>query len=227
MRRRALRPARRQPIAGTPASAAASRWSDAACLPERESASRSSSVGGVSTSSGSAGPPRPMATTTTRRSRARMRATWPATAVFPIRLPRPITASDGVSTGSNAGGSKRKSAPTYGSPSASAREAQSMPLARPEHRLVGEVDDEIRPRPRRACRRAARRSRRPPRSFSVPPTSSAPTTSYGSASERIPHDRRVVLAVDQREGARLTSSAPRPRSAPCTSRTSSCRSRTG
>ena len=35
-------PARRQPIVGTPASAAVSRWSDAACRPERESATRSS-----------------------------------------------------------------------------------------------------------------------------------------------------------------------------------------
>ena len=39
-------PQRRQPTVGTPASAAVSRWSDAAWRPARESASRSSTVGG-------------------------------------------------------------------------------------------------------------------------------------------------------------------------------------
>ena len=68
-------PARRQPIVGTPASAAVSRWSDAAWRPARESATRSSTLGGAVTSSGSAGPPRPIATTTTERSRAKSRAT--------------------------------------------------------------------------------------------------------------------------------------------------------
>ena len=118
-------PARRQPTVGTPASAAVSRWSDAACRPERESATSSASFGGVSISSGSAGPPRPIATTTTRRSRASNRATWPVTAVFPTRLPVPITAIDGSSNGWNVGGSKRKSAPTYGMPSARKRDASA------------------------------------------------------------------------------------------------------
>ena len=40
---------------------------------------------------GSAGPPRPIATTTTSRSRASKRATCPVTAVFPTRLPVPGT----------------------------------------------------------------------------------------------------------------------------------------
>ena len=53
------------------------------------------------------------------------------TAVFPTRLPVPITAIDGSSNGSNTGGSKRKSAPTYGSPAASAREAQRIRSAGP------------------------------------------------------------------------------------------------
>ena len=106
---------------------------------------RSSSVGAASITSGSAGPPRPIATTTTSRSRASRRARWPVTAVFPTRLPVPITASDGSANGSNAGGSKRKSAPTYGTPAASALDASAKPLARAEHRLVGQVDDDVRP----------------------------------------------------------------------------------
>src|SRR5579884_1922835 len=119
-------PARRQPIVGTPVSAASSRWSDAAWRPLRASATRSSTVGGVSTSSGSGGPPRPIATTTTRRSRASSRARCAVTAVFPTRFPVPITEIDGRSKGSSRGGSKRKSAPTYGSPAASARDAHSI-----------------------------------------------------------------------------------------------------
>ena len=41
-------PARRQPIVGTPASAAISRWSEAAWRPARDSATSSSTVGGIS-----------------------------------------------------------------------------------------------------------------------------------------------------------------------------------
>ena len=66
------------------------------------------------------------------------------TAVFPTRLPVPITASDGSANGSNAGGSKRKSAPTYGTPAASDSRRQREPLPRAEHRLVREVDDHLR-----------------------------------------------------------------------------------
>ena len=46
---------------------------------------------------------------------------WPATAVFPTRLPVPITASAGRENGSKRTGSKRKSAPAYGIPRASTR----------------------------------------------------------------------------------------------------------
>ena len=42
-------------------------------------------------------------------------------AVFPTRLPVPTIPIDGSGNGSSAGGSKRKSAPTYGSPAASTR----------------------------------------------------------------------------------------------------------
>ena len=77
------------------------------------------------TTSGSGGPPRPIATTTTRRSAASSRATWPVTAVLPTRLPVPTTAIDGSSNGASSGGSKRKSAPSYGRPSASTRLASA------------------------------------------------------------------------------------------------------
>ena len=71
-----------------------------------------STVGGTTTISGSAGPPRPIATTTTRRSARASRARRPVTAVFPTRFPVPTTATDGTSNGSTRGGSNRKSAPT-------------------------------------------------------------------------------------------------------------------
>ena len=51
--------------------------------------------------------------------------------------------SEGRSNGSSCGGSKRKSAPTYGSPSTSALRREAEALRRREHRLVGEVDDEV------------------------------------------------------------------------------------
>src|SRR3954447_3726954 len=62
-----------------------------------------------------------MATTTTSRSSASSRATCPVTAVLPTRLPVPTIDSDGSGNGASGGGSKRKSGPTYGSPSASTR----------------------------------------------------------------------------------------------------------
>ena len=60
----------------------------------------SSSVGAASTRLGSAGPPRPMHTITGSTPRSRMSvAQCPATAVFPVRLPVPITASFGPANG--------------------------------------------------------------------------------------------------------------------------------
>ena len=132
------------------------------------------------------------------RSRASTRATCPATAVFPTRFPRPITASEGVPTGSSGGGSKRKSAPRYGSPSASARESPEHPLPRPEHRLVGEVEHEI-------C--LDRVERVDERDAIVVVTAQLLRPAHEQRAddvvrerlERIPHYRRVVLAVDQDE----------------------------
>ena len=145
-----------------------------------------------------AGPPRPIATTITERSRWSSRARWPVTAVFPTRLPVPITAIDGSANASSCGGSKRKSAPTYGRPAASARETQRNRSAGPStgssdrstttsapakpvdqrHAVVGRLAqllgaaDEDHPDP------VVRKGR-----------------------ERVPHDRRVVLSVDQRDRA--------------------------
>ena len=59
-------PHRRQPTVATPTRAAVSRWSDAAWRPERESSTSASTVGGTVMTSGSGGPPLPIATTTTR-----------------------------------------------------------------------------------------------------------------------------------------------------------------
>ena len=67
-------PQRRQPTVGTPATSAVSRWSDAAWRPSRESSRSASTSGGTSTVSGSGGPPRPIATTTTRLDAASRRA---------------------------------------------------------------------------------------------------------------------------------------------------------
>ena len=117
-----------------------------------------------------------------RGGRARAtRATCPVTAVFPTRLPVPITAIEGVPIGSKRGGSSRKSAPSYGTPSASDTRREPEARGRPEHGLVGEVEHDVGgvlgDRLLERGARAARRSRSPPRSFSVPPTSTHATTS--------------------------------------------------
>ena len=104
-------------------------WSLAAWRPP---AARATSPAGVrsnvagSTTSGSVGPPRPMATMTGGRPASRsVRAIWAATAVLPVRLPVPITATDGfVATAGRGGGSRRKSAPWYGTPATSVRAAR-------------------------------------------------------------------------------------------------------
>ena len=104
-------PQRRVPTVTTPAVRASSRWSLAAWRPDRASASSASGerskVAG-STTSGSTGPPRPMATTTGRRPVAtRARASSAATAVFPVRLPVPMTAMDGFRARRGRGGTSK------------------------------------------------------------------------------------------------------------------------
>ena len=67
---------------------------------------------GRATDAGSAGPPRPIATTTTSCSSAQSRAAWPETPVLPTRFPVPTIPIEGSANGSSCGGSKRKSEPT-------------------------------------------------------------------------------------------------------------------
>ena len=134
------------------------------------------------------------------------------TAVFPTRLPVPITAIDGSSNGS----STRRVEAEVG---ADVREAggerprrPAKPLGRAEHRLVGEVDDDL-GRAEAVDERHAVVARRS-RSFSVPPTRIAPSHSYGSAASASRTTGAIVLPVDQRDGPRhrlaVTSRSIRP-----------------
>ena len=64
------------------------------------------------------------------------------------RLPDPLARPDhrerrDVHT-TAAGGSKRKSGPSYGTPSASDAAREREPFRRPEHRLVRQVEDQVR-----------------------------------------------------------------------------------
>ena len=61
-------------------------------------------------------------------------------AVFPVRLPVPITASVGTGSGGpSIGGSSRKSAPRYGRPRASVTRRELHPLPIAQDRFVGQV----------------------------------------------------------------------------------------
>ena len=156
--------------------------------------------------SGSGGPPRPIATTTSSRCGESSRARWPVTAVFPTRFPVPTTEIDGPSNGSNEGGSSRKSAPTYGTPRASTALASENRSFGPEHGLVGEIDHEVRPEPLdRILELALER-------HAVVLTSSEllSTTHEHRADdlvrkggECIADDGRIVLTVDDRESPQV------------------------
>src|SRR5512132_2553071 len=125
-----------------------------------------------------------MATTTTSRSRASRRATWPVTAVLPTRLPVPTIDSDGRENDASGGGSNRKSGPTYGSPSASTRLATRSRSRGPS---TGSSERSTTSSGSSSATAASSDSTTgtpyssPPRSFSLPPASQSPTTSYGSA----------------------------------------------
>ncbi len=84
-----------------------------------------------------------MATTTTRRSRASTRATWPVTAVLPTRFPVPITATDGVRDRLEA----RRVEPEVGSfvrhAEREGARREPEPRRRPEHGLVREVEHDV------------------------------------------------------------------------------------
>ena len=100
------------------------------------------SVGATSISSGSAGPPRPMATTTTSRSRESSRASWPVRAVLPIRLPVPIDAQRRKRERLVARRLEVEVRPEVAQAERErARRKLQAPLRR-QHRLVGEVHHE-------------------------------------------------------------------------------------
>ena len=68
-----------------------------------------------------------------------------ATAVFPTRLPEPITARAGWSSGAKGTGSRRKSAPDVRDAGRERARGEPEAAARPDDGLVGEVDDDLRP----------------------------------------------------------------------------------
>ena len=155
-----------------------------------------------------------MATTTTSRERESRRAKCPATAVLPTRLPLPITARAGTSNGSNSTGSKRKSAPTYGSPAASTRLASAK---RRRASSTGSSERSSTTSGRVAVSPA--RGRRTGDAVLVPAAQLLGPTEHDGADDverGLPkggaHDVRVVLAVDERErlhGLLVTSSSIR------------------
>ena len=200
-------PQRRHPTVATPTSAAVSRWSDAAWRPLRESSTSDSTVGATVTTSGSAGPPLPIATTTTRRSAASSRARCPVTAVLPTRFPVPTTAIDGQLERLQLGRIEPEVRPDVRDSEGEHAARQREPRDRTEHGLVGEVDDDVgcvlrdrgldvgneRDTVVLAARAASpARRRRPPRRTRTRSSASASRTTGG-----------VVLAVDDRESSQV------------------------
>ena len=172
----------------------------------RESSTSDSTVGATVTTSGSAGPPLPIATTTTRRSAASSRARCPVTAVLPTRFPVPTTAIDGSSNASSSGGSSRKSAPTYGTPRASTRLAS-------ENRATGPStgSSERSTTTSGACCAIADSTSRNERHAVVLAASQLLLSAdedrrdelVRQLRERVTHDGGVVLAVDDRESSQV------------------------
>ena len=95
---------------------------------------------------GSGGPPRPIATMTgSRPRRAARRATAPAIAVLPVRLPVPMTASVGtVKRRPLLGWVEPEVGTEVGNPGRQGDGDHLHPLAIAQHRLVGEVEDDLR-----------------------------------------------------------------------------------
>ena len=175
----------------------------------------------------------------TPRSRS-SEAKWPATAVLPVRLPVPITVDHGAVEGERAprgGGVSRKPAARYSRPRSSATEASRSARRAVEHRIAGEVDDRLgaarrrqlaqRLRPAPAARSspharsgAAGSASTRSATFSSPPdeqhraAARAPTR---QALERVAHDRRMVLSVDERDDFRRLAAAYRRPAAGTTS----------
>ena len=95
--------------------------------------------------SGSGGPPRPIATTTTRLSREYSRAACAVIAVLPTRLPVPTIPIDGRGNGSSDRRVEAEIGADVREPGREHAAREPKPLPRSEHGLVGQVDDELRP----------------------------------------------------------------------------------
>ena len=147
-----------------------------------------------------------MATTTSSREPASSRATCPATAVFPTRLPVPITASAGLRVGREAHGVE----PEVG---ADVREAlrervrrEPEAPARADDGLVGEIDDHVHlDLGERLGERAPQRDAVVGRAVAEllgPAEHDRAHDLVAERGERLDDDVRVVLAVDQRQGCK-------------------------
>ena len=84
-----------------------------------------------------------MATTTTSLERESSRATCPATAVLPTRLPVPITASAGWAYGCEPDRVEPEVGAHVGNPVGESPRREPEAAAGPHDRLVGEVDDDV------------------------------------------------------------------------------------
>ena len=208
-------PQRRAPTVATPASTASSRKSEAACIPARERASSCSTPTGASdgaTSSGSAGPPRPIATTTTSRPAAcSSRAACAETAVLPTRLPVPIDRQRRVLERLRHGRTQLEVGALVGQPGGKRVRGQPQPPFLAQHRLVGQVEHAVRAvaggrLQHRGGGVAGQRLQRHAVLGSAGQLLGAAQQQCrddvgrrGGLLERSPHHLRVVLAVDQRE----------------------------
>ena len=136
-------PQRRHPTVVTPATTAVSRWSEAACRPLRESSSSVSTVGRATTTSGSGGPPLPIATTTV----APRRGEAPGDVARDGRLADPLAGADHGERRDVDDGRRRRVEAEVGALVGDAEREDAArerePLRRAEHRLVGEVEDDV------------------------------------------------------------------------------------
>ena len=196
-------PQRRHPTVTTPATTAVSRWSEAACRPRRDSSRSESTVGRTRTVSGSGGPPRPIATTTTSRDRASERATWPVTAVLPDALPGADHRERRDVDGLHRRGREAEVRPLVGDAEREHATREREPLGGAENRLVGEVEDDVRPVVRDGL--LERRHERDPVPVDVGAELLGASDQHGGDDEVVDllqgraHDGRIVLAVDDRD----------------------------
>ena len=163
-----------------------------------------------------------MATTTTRGPASRSkRAACAATAVLPTRLPVPTDGQGGPAQRPRLRRAQLEVGALVDEPGRQRVRGQPHPPLLAQHRLVGQVEHPVGAVPRGGVRiepaasPVSRSSGTPksgsPASFSVPPRSSAATTSQSADAccEGRAHHRRVVLAVDQGQHPRAHQWLPR------------------